>query len=156
MSGTRLARAPGFEIIARSAVAVPLANPGHTNETVLATISLPPPGPKGIARVRSVWSYTNSGNNKILRGRLNNTLYTGVTMTTSATYRMLTEIECRDAENAQFAPGTSLQSYGLSTAAMTTSTHDWTSALNFTLTAQLALGTETITLESWLAEMLRG
>lgn len=67
-----------------------------TAETTLASIVIPPRalGTNGRIRITTLWTYTNSGNNKTLRIRYNNattgTQYLGIANTTTANAQYIT------------------------------------------------------------------
>jgi hypothetical protein len=141
-----------------SAVAVTLT--GSTSETALATIAIPAGamGANGILRVTTLWSFTNSGNNKTLRVRLGGIGgkdFFNPVITTNAIIQTQTIIRNRNAQNAQasFAAGMS-NAFTTSTAGVVTGTVDTSAAQDLVFTAQLANAGETITLESYLVEIL--
>jgi hypothetical protein len=146
-----------FRVLAASGVQ--LSHTGNTDETALASITIPAGamGPNGVLRVTSLWSYTNSGNNKNLRVRLGGlagTQYTGITATTTATLRHQCQIHNRNAANSQVGVTGSLQTYGTNAAAITTSAINTAADAVLAFTAQLASAGETISLESYLVELL--
>jgi hypothetical protein len=144
-------------ILAASAVAVP--HTGDTNETTLATVTIPANamGANGAIRVHAVFSYTNSGNNKVPRirfGGLSGTQYKANTVTTTASAQIISWIQNRNATNSQVGPFNSVNSVGLSAASPVTSSVDTTAAVDLVFTGQLTNTGETITLESYIVELL--
>lgn len=149
---------PQWEILAASAVAV--AHTGDTVETILATIPIPAGamGANGALRINLLVSYTNSANNKIIRGRLGGiggTAFISSTLTTTALAKFTKEIAntnsaaAQVSENAgQFGPGTTSSGVG-------TGTVNTAIAQDFVFTAQLALGTETLTLIRYMVEIFK-
>lgn len=133
---------------------------GTTNETVLATISIPAGimGANGAMRLWSLWSYTNSANSKILRARLNGLgtqAIMGATCTTSGVYGDLRYVFNANANNSQKTwQFSALGGTGVSTTA-TTAAIDTTATTSFVLTGQLSNTGETITLEAYCLELLR-
>ena len=148
----------GFHVLAASAVAASIT--GTTSETVLATVSIPAGaiGPNGILRVTSQWSYTNSANNKILRlrlGGLSGSTFFDVTQTTTAVYVDLGRlIHNVNSNAAQKSRGASVTGAGSTGTAHITRTVDTTVALDLVFTGQLANTGETVTLESYVVELL--
>lgn len=147
-------------ILASSAVAVPRT--GSTAEVVLATFTLPGGtlGLNGALRLSSAWSMTNSANAKTIRARLGGlggTLLMSAALTTVAASAFLSWHQNRNAQNSQYNRGeASRGTDGLRTDLTPAATAVDTSAnQDFVITAQLALGTETMTLEQWCLELLR-
>lgn len=140
---------------AQSAVAVP--HTGTTNETTLATIAIPAGamGVSGALRVITVWSYTNSANNKTFRARLGGSTFATAVVTTTASSSSLWEVWNRNAANSQVSNGSGAGAgLGASGNATVTLAVDTSVAQNLTITAQLASAGETITLEAYTVEIL--
>lgn len=142
-------------VIAASAVAV--ATTGDTNENTLATITIPggAMGANGIVRITTVSSHTNSGNTKILRIKYGGTTFASLSVTTSVTVRHTLNIFNRNATNSQVGQSTSI-AFGTSAGAATTASINTTAAVTILITGQNGLGSETITLESYLVEVIKG
>ena len=112
-------------------------------------------GANGALRITTAWSHTNSANNKTMRTKFGATTYSATTTTTTASLREQGQITNRNAANSQVGISTGAGGgWGPSAASPTTSAHDTTSAVDITFTAQLANSGETITLESYLVELL--
>lgn len=146
-------------ILAASAVAV--SCPADTTEDILATITVPAGamGLNGILRVTANWSFTNSVNNKSMRvrfGGIGGTQYYSVTTTTTQNIGSLTIIQNRGAANSQvgWQGGTNTQTFSGFAAAPTTSAVDTAAATTIVLTGQKATAGETLTLESYLVELI--
>lgn len=148
-------------VLAASAVAVPLT--GTTNETVLATIPVLGRFMKANSRleIETLWSHTNSANNKLARVRLvgsADVAFMGLTITTAATTRTNTEISNRNSLTSQIAAPsagvTSFTGYGTSAAAVTTGAVDTAQAFEIRITGQLASAGETLTLESYRVRLV--
>lgn len=149
-------------ILAQSGVAVSLT--GTVAETTLAGINIPGGlmGPNGVVRVYSTWSFTSSTNAKTLRARLGGLAGAAymVSAQTSAgiiTAQFLTIINNRGAANSQV--GAPSNSIGLSSGGgngAVTSAIDTTADSVFALTGQLASAGESITLQSYIIEVLPG
>lgn len=151
--------APSREPLAASAAAI--SHTGGTNETALVSIAIPPLGPKDHILVDLQWGYTNSGNNKTLRSRFHTEAGTSGTVvcttvgTTTAADRDIFRGANRDAVNSQIwgmATGGAVSS---SSGNVATSV-DTSVGAYLNITAQLANSGETITLDSYLVEIVRG
>ena len=145
-------RANSPTILGKSAVAVPLT--GTTNETTLATISVPG-GSMGLnGQIESIlhFTYTSSANNKILRLKLGATTFWQITATTTANYQLYTRICNRNSTSSQvhFTLSAGTSGFGQSGSAVTTGVIDTTADQDITITGQLASAAETIQLESYL------
>lgn len=144
-------------LLAKSGIAS--AHTGDTNESILATITIPPNliGANGILRVTSFWSMPSSANTKTLKHRLGGiggTAIYSLSVTTVVNMRVDSTMIAANATNAQntisFGPRGTDQ---LVTAnAVTTSTIDMTASQTMVITGQLGSAGETITLIGYLAE----
>lgn len=146
-----------WHVLGRSAVAV--SHTGDTNMTTLATVTVPggSMGPNGILRITTLWSYTNSSNNKTIRTLFGGVAFQSGIRTTTATLRDQRQIANRNAENAQVGGVTAVAvSFGSSAGAVTTAAIDTTVDQNVEFRCQLADAGETITLEYYLVELLYG
>jgi hypothetical protein len=145
-------------VLAQSAVAVPLT--GSTAETVMATVTIPAGvmGANDSIRIRALWSYPNSADDKIVRVRLNGisgTAYHGQTLTTSASYLTVVQIYNRGVTNSQVGQSLTNSGSGSSTNAVVTSSIDMTAAVSLVLTGQLETAAETLTLEAYTVELVK-
>jgi hypothetical protein len=128
---------------------------GTTNETALATVTIPAGamGANGAVMIQTSWSYTNSANTKTLRIRLggaSGSVHFAFPATTTATFSDLRRIRNRNSASSQVcSQATVAQGIGSSGAAIATSAVDTSVAVDLVISGQLALGTETITLESY-------
>lgn len=147
-------------ILGASAVAV--SGAADTNENALATIAVPAGamGVNGILRVSACWTYTNSANIKTLRGRLSGiggTAFFAVTgLTTEVSVDTYFQIANRNSASSQrsmgHAPkGNNAMQYNGGTL---TGAVDTTAATTLVLTGQKASAGETLTLESYLVELI--
>lgn len=145
----------GVPYIVASSAATGMATTGDTNENTLATITIPAGamGANGIVRITTVHSYTNSANTKILRVKFGGTTFVSLSTTTSATNRHQVQIFNRNATNSQVGQTTTI-SFGNSSGAALTSAVDTTAEVTVLITGQNGLGSETITLESYLVEVI--
>lgn len=147
MSGFSVA--PGAIVLGQSGVAVPLT--GGTGETTLATITLPAGamGANGQIVMETQWSWTNSANNKTPKVKFGASTVYGLAHTTTAGLATRQRLANRGAANSQVGVnGASDNFYGGSLAVVTYAV-DTSASVDITITGQLALGTETMTLESY-------
>ena len=145
-------------VLARSAVAV--SHTGDTNETILATVTMPANalGANGQVFITALWSYTNSGNTKTLRcrfGGIGGQTYYGLNQTATAAVNQVTRIGNRNATNSQVGgPDGAANPFSATTDAVITSAVDTTAAVDIVFTAQLANTGETISLEHYVVEIV--
>jgi hypothetical protein len=137
---------------------VQTSHTGNTTDTTLATVTIPANamGLNGRIRVSALWAYPNSANNKTCRirfGGLGGTAIHSAINTTSALYRALVEVGNRNATNSQVCQSVTLN-VGASGGTLVTAAVDTTAAVDVVITGQLALGSETITLETYLVELI--
>lgn len=162
-----VANSPLFELrdnmtVAKSGVAV--THTGDTNETTLATVSLPANvmGANGSLRITSYWTFTNSANNKTLQVRcgttgngLTGSIWGSTTQTTTRSMRMQNEIHNRNSTSSQvLMNGIGTGGWGTTINAASTDTADTTVARDIVFTATLANSGESITLEYYSVELL--
>lgn len=133
-----------------------------TTEDILATVTVPANamGPKGILRIRQLWTMTNSANNKLLRSRLggiSGTAFFACTQTTIVTYSDQRDIANRALTNSQVAwnSGSTAGGWGSSGGAVQTGALDTTLAQDLVFTGQKATAGEALTLELFIVELLR-
>lgn len=148
-----------WHVLARSGTAV--SHTGNTNETALATISVPANsmGPNGVLRVTIVMSMTNNANGKTGRVRLGGlagTSFAAVALANFQSWRHQTQIQNRNATNSQIATTDLQVGFGASTAAVITGALDTTSSQDLVISGTLTNSGDTITLESYLVELCYG
>lgn len=147
-----------WETLAQSSVQS--AHTGDTNETVLATISIPAGamGANGRVKLRWLVSCTESANVKTIRARLGGiggTAYCGLALTNQETQRYEIEIGNRNAQNSQVGAYLATSTaWGSTTGTETTSAVDTSAATTLLITGQLASSGEAIRVESYVAEIL--
>jgi hypothetical protein len=141
-------------VLAQSAV--PSSVTGTTSETVLATITIPANamGPNGAVRVTSQWSYTNSANTKTTNQRFAGFQARTVPLTTTSSRSDIFLITNRNATNSQVGSSAGAGAYGTSGGTSATFSVDTTQPQNITLCGTLTNTSETITLESYIVEIL--
>lgn len=143
-------------ILGQSGAAV--SGAADTAENTLATVSVPAGsmGVNGVVRVTSLWSYTNSANNKTLRVDFGGFDFLSNAATTTVGTQTLTLIRNRNATNSQVGfTNATFGAIGTTTGTATTCAVDTTAAVSLTLTGQKASAGETLTLESYTVELLR-
>lgn len=140
-----------------------VAHTGTSAETILATVPVPGGalGPNGQLRVTVLWSVTNSANNKIFRvrlGGLSGTAFLATTLTTTAAQRGQVQIANRNAQNSQIAgiANNNAGGWGQMGGGTFSGSVDTSQNQDLVFTAELVNSAETISLESYLVELLRG
>jgi hypothetical protein len=150
----------GIYVLAQSAVAVP--HTGTTSETILAAVTVPAGamGPNGRIRATAHYSYTNNANNKNLRmrfGGIAGHLIHVTTGTTTTNARIQVEGANRNATGSQSWLPTSMGGgFGTNSGSLVVSSIDTTVAQDFCFLATLGNAADTITLESYLVELIAG
>ncbi len=145
-------------VLAQSGVQV--SHTGNTNETALATIAIPAGamGANGRVRVTALWGHTNSVNNKTCRirfGGTSGTIVYSITNTTTAHHRAQVEGANRNATGSQvWAPNGLTGSFGATSGSLVTGAIDTTAAVDIVILGTLASSGETISLESYLVELI--
>lgn len=157
-NGTAWEPVQGIVMLARSAVAASVT--GTLSETALATLTIKAAlmGANGQLRITTLWSHTNSANNKTLKirlGGISGATMLDVTNTTTLSTHMINTIRNRNAANSQIANFSIATSFTTNAAVNPTSAVDTTAAQDLVLTGTLANTGETITLESYSVELLR-
>lgn len=141
-----------------SNVAVPLT--GTTNETALATISIPAGamGTSRILRVTTIWTSTTAGSAKTCRvrfGGIAGTSYAAITLSsTTITARSQIQIGNRGSASSQIGGSAVFAGFGTSTSANITSSVNTANAVDLVLSGTLVSGADTVTLESYLVELI--
>lgn len=149
---TGLARAAN--LLAASAVAVSVT--GTASETVLATVTVPAGamGNNGGLLLYSTWTTTNSANNKTIFCRFGGpagTAYLNFTVTTTSTTQDIRRIRNRNSVISQVGGMSTGGTGGISVSGIpvVVSSLNTAAAQDIVFSAQLALTSETITLESY-------
>ncbi len=149
--------------------AIPLAQsfaavnaPADTAENIIATINLPPLGANDAIRLLTMWSFTDSGNSKTIRARLSGiggTVYLNAAgFTNQLVIQSETIIGNRNSQSSQVG-ATAYISTDTGTffkGVKTTSAVNTAVATTLVLTAEKAVGAETVTLEYYLVEIIPG
>lgn len=145
-------------VLAQSSVAVAIPNSALTTEQTYVTVTVPAGamGANGLLRITTVWTYTNSANNKTMRvrfGGTSGTQYTSATSTTTASLRTQCQIGNRNATNSQVGGSIVSAGFGTSTGANQTSAVDTAASVDLVISGQTASAGETLTLESYMVEL---
>ena len=137
---------------------VPVSHTGDTVETEVAGVDLPSLQENDVIRFMSLWSTPGgSANNKTGRvrlGGLTGTQYMSITNTTQLSIWEIRTISNRNSVTSQIGRAISA-GMGSSSGAVITSAIDTSISKRLSFTAQLALATESITLEQYYVELLR-
>lgn len=137
--------------LAQSATAASVT--GTTVETTLASVTVPGGllGPSGVLVVSTLWSFTGSTNAKTFRNRFGSGFDLAASRQISSAPAISMQMQrmmfCRGL-TSQLAFSAWADS-GTNGSAATTGANNTAVDQLLTITAQLALGTETITLEAW-------
>lgn len=138
--------------------AVPATLTGTTTETTLATVAIPAMGQNDSVRVTALFTFTSSTNLKTMFGKLNNATFAQNSTSTSGHTAARVQWQVTNRNNTALQLGTPFGMGFTAGAAVTPlNTAVETSGANTMLIrGQLALGTETMTLEGYTVELLRG
>lgn len=142
-------------ILAKSAVAV--SCPSDTTEDVLATLNIPVLAPNSMLRLTTEWSMTTSANNKTLRVRFSGgagTIVQNAGFTASQSARMQVQVSNRGATNSQISVCANNTGFTATNSASIPTAVDTSVATTLVITGQKVLNTETLTLESYLLELI--
>lgn len=131
---------------------------GTTTETTLATISVPANtmGANGQIVVTTQWSFAGAAGTRTPRIKFAGTVYNGIAFTSAAlSARTQAQWANRNATNSQVGTEPSQANFSQNnTAVSSTSAIDTTSSQNITITAQLGNAADTMTLESYIVELI--
>jgi len=153
-------------IVVLGSSAVAASAPADATEDILATVNVPAGvmGASGWLRLTSLWSFTGSTNSKTMRARLGGiggTAYLSAATTTAGHVSLYDRriIANRALTNSQVGLQTTLLTGqtvvdGFSTAASLTSAIDTTALTTLVFTGQKATSGETLTLDSYLVELI--
>lgn len=151
-------------VIAASGAAVSCA--ADVAENTLATITVPAGlmGLNGTLRVTTLWSWTNSANNKTAKiyfgaagAGTGGTLYMSTIYTTTTGTRDQRQVTNRNSASSQVGGANGFMTaagWGTTSGAVVTSTVNTGTASEIVLTGQKASAGETLTLESYLVELI--
>lgn len=145
--------------LGKSAVAVPLT--GTTSETLLASVPIPAGcmGLNGALRVYSLWTYGGvSANNRSPRVRMGGLSGTAFMSLAASAAGVLAEeriIQNRNSASSQICKQFNTTAASVAAGALTTGTINTALPTTIGFTGQLVTGTDTLTLEAYIVELLR-
>lgn len=157
---TQALRNSAKPVVVLAALATGWSHTGDTLETALVTIPIAAGlmSANAVLRIGTLWSFTNSANNKTPRIRLGGiagTQFFNAVFTTNASYTESRSIRNRGATNSQVGTAAgSIATAGGTGTAVTTGAVDMSVAQDLVLSGQCANAGETITLESYTVELL--
>jgi hypothetical protein len=145
--------------LSKSGVAV--SCPADTTEDILASIPIAAGvvGPMGWFRILTMWSFTNSVNNKTLRVRLGGiggTIHMSVIKTTTTAFRVMTDIINRGLNNSQVGSSLGVDAAAVTAVTFATGAIDLSAASSIVITGQKATAGETLTLDGYGIEVFAG
>lgn len=152
-NGTKWVRLNPIKIFSLSA---PVSLTGSTSVVTLATITIPAGlmGANGKLKIYPLWSTTNNANVKTLRAT-----FSGSTCTTMASQSVpnnsgLVIIRNTNNEATQKCSSGLVAGIGSSSGSIASTTIDTTAATTLVISGQLAVGTDTMTLEDLFIEVV--
>jgi len=152
-NGTKWVRLNPIKIFSLSA---PFPVTNSTSVVTLATITIPAGlmGANGKLKIYPLWSTTNNVNQKTLRA-----IFSGSTCSTMVSQSVpnnsgLLIIRNTNSESAQKCSSGLVAGIGSSTGSIASPTVDTSAATTITITGQLAVGTDTMTLEDLFVEVV--
>ena len=152
-NGTKWVRLNPIKIFSLSA---PVVLTGTTSATTLATIPIPAGliGANGKLKIYPLWSTTNNANIKTLRVILGGSTCTTMTSQSVPNNSGLVIIRNTNSESAQKTSSGLVAGIGSSTGSIASTTIDTTAATTLVISGQLAVGTDTLTLEDLFVEVV--
>ena len=152
-----------IRVLGMSNVAVPLT--GTTSITALATVSVPAGamGLNGVLRVTTTWTCTNNANAKTARFNFGaagagtgGTQYLSSNLASTTGTRDIRMVANRGSVSSQFGmpAGTPVGGLGTTAGALCTTTVDTSAASEICICGTLANSADTLTLESYLVELI--
>ena len=151
--GTKWVRLNPIKVFSLSA---PVVLTGTTSATTLATITIPAGllGANGKLKIYPLWATTNNANVKTLRVNIGGLLCTTMVSQNVPNNSGLVIIRNTNNEAAQKCSSGLVAGIGSSTGSIAPLTIDTTAATTITITGQLAVGTDTLTLEDLFIEVV--
>lgn len=143
-----------MQVVAQSAAAA--THTGNTNETTLATITLPPMGVSDRVAVKASFGHTSSANNKTLRIKLGATTIFSTVQGANAATDILLEFGNRGSASSQWSSGFLVTAAGSAVLVVNTAAIDTSAGASLTITGQLALAGESVALEAHQVTVYRG
>ena len=152
-NGTKWVRLHPIKIFSLSA---PVVLTGSTSGVTLATITIPAGllGANGKLKIYPLWATTNNANVKTLRAVFGGSACSTMTSQSSPNNSGLVIIRNTNSESAQKTSSGLVAGIGSSFGSIASTAIDTTAATTITITGQLAVGTDTLTLEDLFVEVV--
>ena len=152
-NGTKWVRLNPIKIFSLSA---PVVLTGSTSAVTLATITIPAGlmGANGKLKIYPLWATTNNANVKTLRVVFGGSTCTTMTSQSVPNNSGLLIIRNINSESVQKCSSGLVAGIGASTGSIASPTVDTSVATTITITGQLAVGTDTLTLEDLFIEVV--
>ena len=154
-NGTKWVRLNPIKIFSLSA---PFSLTGSTSVVTLATATITIPaglmGANGKLKIYPLWATTNNANIKTLRATFSGSVCTTMTSQSVPNNSGLVIIRNTNSESAQKTSSGLVAGIGSSFGSIASITIDTTAATTITITGQLAVGTDTLTLEDLFVEVV--
>jgi len=152
-NGTKWVRLNPIKIFSLSA---PFSLTNSTSVVNLATITIPAGllGANGKLKIYPLWSTTNNANQKTLRATFGGSVCSTMTSYSVPNNSGLLIIRNTNSESAQKTSSGLVAGIGSSSGSIASTTIDTSAATNITITGQLAVGTDTMTLEDLFVEVV--
>ena len=152
-NGTKWVRLNPIKIFSLSA---PVVLTGTTTATTLATITIPAGllGANGKLKIYPLWAITNNANTKTLRLNISGILCSTIVSQSVPNNSGLLIIRNINSESAQKCSSGLVAGIGSSAGSIASLAIDTTAATTITLTGQLAVGTDAMTLEDLFVEVV--
>ena len=152
-NGTKWVRLNPIKVFSLSA---PVVLTGSTSVVTLATITIPAGllGANGKLKIYPLWSTTNNANVKTLRVVFGGSALTTMTSQSVPNNSGLLIIRNINSESAQKTSSGLVAGIGSSSGSIASTTIDTTAATTLVISGQLAVGTDTLTLEDLFVEVV--
>ena len=152
-NGTKWVRLNPIKIFSLSA---PVSLTGSTSVVTLATITIPAGllGANGKLKIYPLWATTNNANVKTLRAIFSGSTCTTMTSQSVPNNSGLLIIRNINSESVQKCSSGLVAGIGSSSGSIASLTVDTSAATTLTITGQLAVGTDTMTLEDLFVEVV--
>lgn len=143
--------------------AVPVSSGNITSETVFASVSIAAGalGSNGQLRIHTNWAATNNANAKTIRARLggiSGVAFLSANVTSVAGCSAVTQIGQNNSVFAQVGSSHVITTggYAIANSQGSTAAADTSAATSLVITGQKGTGTDTLTLQSYIVELLYG
>jgi len=152
-NGTKWVRLNPIKIFSLS---VPFSVTTSTSVVTLATITIPAGllGANGKLKIYPLWSTTNNANFKTLRATFGGSVCSTMVSQSVPNNSGLLIIRNINSESVQKCSSGLVAGIGSSSGSISSPTVDTSAATNITITGQLAVGTDTMTLEDLFVEVV--